>query len=374
MGVKEAYHQSEVGIIPKDWNISTLKELTKSIISGRSKSGMQNGTFPVYGSTGIIGYTEHPDYEGEAILVARVGANAGKINKVSGKYGVTDNTIIVKIREDNSFSFIAQLLEIKKLNHLVFGSGQPLITGSQLKSLQFAVPKLAEQEHIAKVLIDTDNLLENLSQLIIKKKKIMLATMQKLLTGKTRLRGFTKEWKKKQLGEILVYEQPTKYLVYNTNYNDMFDIPVLTAGKTFYLGYTNEKTGIYKNLPAIIFDDFTTVSKYVNFNFKVKSSAMKILTLRNKSSNLEFIYQIMQMIPFKIGEHKRHWISEYSKLEVNIPDREEQNTITNILSLMQKEINLLMKNKDKALKLKLSIMQELLSGKTRLIKLDATNV
>lgn len=374
MGVKEAYHQSEVGIIPKDWNISTLKELTKSIISGRSKSGMQNGTFPVYGSTGIIGYTEHPDYEGEAILVARVGANAGKINKVSGKYGVTDNTIIVKIREDNSFSFVAQLLEIKKLNHLVFGSGQPLITGSQLKSLQFAVPKLAEQEHIAKVLIDTDKLLENLSQLIIKKKKIMLATMQKLLTGKTRLRGFTKEWKKKQLGEILVYEQPTKYLVYNTNYNDMFDIPVLTAGKTFYLGYTNEKTGIYKNLPAIIFDDFTTVSKYVNFNFKVKSSAMKILTLRNKSSNLEFIYQIMQMIPFKIGEHKRHWISEYSKLEVNIPDREEQNTITNILSLMQKEINLLMKNKDKALKLKLSIMQELLSGKTRLIKLDATNV
>ena len=105
----------------------------------------------------------------------------------------------------------------------------------------------------------------------------MLAIMQQVLNKKIRLRGFTKDWKKKKLGEILVYEQPTKYLVSNTNYNDMFDTPVLTAGKTFYLGHTNEKNGIYKNLPAIIFDDFTTVSKYVNFEFKAKSSAIKYL-------------------------------------------------------------------------------------------------
>ena len=374
MGVKEEYNQTKVSIIPKDWNISVLKELTTSIVSGRSKSATQNGTYPVYGSTGIIGFTEQPDYQGKAILVARVGANAGKINKVSGKYGVTDNTIIIKVKAENSFSFISQLLEIKKLNDLVFGSGQPLITGSQLKSLQFITPKLNEQEHIASVLIDTDKLLKSLSRQIIKKKNIMLATMQQVLNKKIRVRGFTKDWKKKKLGEILVYEQPTKYLVSNTNYNDMFDTPVLTAGKTFYLGYTNEKNGIYKNLPAIIFDDFTTVSKYVNFEFKVKSSAMKLLTLRNKSSNLEFIYQLMQMIQFKVGEHKRHWISEYSKIEVNIPDKEEQDAIAVMLSSMQKEINKLIENRDKTNKLKLSIMQELLTGKTRLTKLDSANV
>ena len=374
MGVKEGYNQTEVSIIPKDWNISILKELTTSIVSGRSKSATQNGTYPVYGSTGIIGFTEQPYYQGKAILVARVGANAGKINKVSGKYGVTDNTIIIKVKAENSFSFISQLLEIKKLNDLVFGSGQPLITGSQLKSLQFITPKLNEQEHIASVLIDTDKLLKSLSRQIIKKKNIMLAIMQQVLNKKIRLRGFTKDWKKKKLGEILVYEQPTKYLVSNTNYNDMFDTPVLTAGKTFYLGYTNEKNDIYKNLPAIIFDDFTTVSKYVNFEFKVKSSAIKILTLRNKSSNLEFIYQLMQMIQFKVGEHKRHWISEYSKIEVNIPDKEEQDAIAVMISSMQKEINKLIENRDKTNKLKLSIMQELLTGKTRLTKLDSANV
>ena len=112
--MKQSYNQTEIGITPKNWNISILKEITKSVISGRSKSGKQFGTYPVYGSTGIIGYTEHPDYDGEAILVARVGANAGKINTVSGKYGVSDNTIIIKVKEENSFSFLAQLLEIKK--------------------------------------------------------------------------------------------------------------------------------------------------------------------------------------------------------------------------------------------------------------------
>ena len=116
------------------------------------------------------------------------------------------------------------------------------------------------------------------------------------------------------------------------------------------------------------------VSKYVNFEFKVKSSAMKLLTLRNKSSNLEFIYQLMQMIQFKVGEHKRHWISEYSKIEVNIPDKEEQDAIAVMLSSMQKEINKLIENRDKTNKLKLSIMQELLTGKTRLTKLDSANV
>ena len=248
------------------------------------------------------------------------------------------------------------------------------ISRSNIRKIVLPFPtSIEEQKHIASILIDVDKLVDNLGKLILKKKNIMLATMQQLLNKKIRLRGFTKEWKKKRLGEILAYEQPNKYLVNSTNYKDIFDTPVLTAGKTFYLGHTNETNGVYNNLPAIIFDDFTTVSKYVNFKFKAKSSAMKILTLRNKSSNLEFIYQIMQMIQFKIGEHKRHWISEYSKLEVNIPDKDEQDAITNILSFMQKEINSLMKNKDKALKLKISIMQELLSGKTRLIKSDVAN-
>ena len=85
------------------------------------------------------------------------------------------------------------------------------------------------------------------------------------------------KWTEYELGELLSYEQPTPYIVESTDYDDKYDIPVLTAGKSFLLGYTNEEHGIYDRLPVIIFDDFTTASQYVNFKFKVKSSAMKIL-------------------------------------------------------------------------------------------------
>ena len=143
--------------------------------------------------------------------------------------------------------------------------------------------------------------------------------MQQLLTGQTRLPGFHGEWEVKRLEELLEYEQPTKYLVSSTEYDDSFDIPVLTAGKTFVLGKTNETHGIFKNLPVIIFDDFTTGTQLVNFPFKAKSSAMKILKPRNKDVDIGIIYELMQMVEFVMSDHKRYWISEFQKIEVEIP-------------------------------------------------------
>src|SRR5450830_2058806 len=83
-------------------------------------------------------------------------------------------------------------------------------------------------------------------------------------------------WRPKELGQCLDYLQPTKFLVNSTAYDDKYETPVVTAGKTFILGYTNETEGVFDNpLPVIIFDDFTTASQYVDFQFKAKSSAMK---------------------------------------------------------------------------------------------------
>ena len=125
---------------------------------------------------------------------------------------------------------------------------------------------------------------------------------------------------------MLYYEQPTNYIVENTNYSDKYKTPVLTAGKSFILGYTNETNCIYSKLPCIIFDDFTTESKYVDFSFKVKSSAMKILT-NNSNVNLKFIYYLMQQIKVNFDTHKRYWISDYSKKEIIIPSLNNQNKI-----------------------------------------------
>jgi type I restriction enzyme S subunit len=172
----------------------------------------------------------------------------------------------------------------------------------------------------------------------------------------------------KKLGDFLDYEQPTKYLVTDAGYNDNTDTPVLTAGKTFILGYTNEDFGIYKdNLPVIIFDDFTTATKYVDFPFKAKSSAMKILRKKYKTVNLRFIFEIMRRINFSLGDHKRHWIAEYQNIEISVPIADEQTLIATILSDMDAEISALETKFAKYKQIKQGMMQELLTGKTRLI-------
>ena len=137
----------------------------------------------------------------------------------------------------------------------------------------------------------------------------------------------------RRVGDIADYEQPSKYLVKSTDYNDNFEIPVLTAGQTFILGYTKEKEGIYNaspEKPVIIFDDFTGAFKWVDFPFKVKSSAMKMITSK-KDVLIRYLYHLMGLLNYSSDEHKRLWISVYSELQVPVPPLEVQHEIVHIL-------------------------------------------
>jgi type I restriction enzyme S subunit len=139
------------------------------------------------------------------------------------------------------------------------------------------------------------------------------------------------------LGELLSYEQPGKYLVSSTAYDDSYPTPVLTAGQTFILGYTNETTGLFPaspEEPVIIFDDFTTAFKWVDFPFKAKSSAMKMLRPKSGSGALfRYVYFAMLGIDFVPQEHARHWISRYSHFTVPVPPQPVQEQIIRILDL-----------------------------------------
>lgn len=137
-----------------------------------------------------------------------------------------------------------------------------------------------------------------------------------------------------KLGDVVSYEQPSNYIVKSTDYNDEFNTPVLTAGQTFILGYTNETAGIYqatKENPVIIFDDFTGAFKWVDFSFKVKSSAMKILKVECNETTIRYIYHIMGYLNFSSDEHKRLWISIYSQFKIPLPPLEVQREIVRIL-------------------------------------------
>ena len=173
-------------------------------------------------------------------------------------------------------------------------------------------------------------------------------------------------WTEYALEDLLSYEQPTPYIVETTDYSDNYKIPVLTAGKSFIIGYTNETKGIYDNLPVIIFDDFTTSTQYVNFPFKVKSSAMKILTANTDLVLPKFIFYRMQIIEFDHSTHKRYWIQQYSKIKVKIPSLLEQEKIVTkieeLFSELDNGVETLKKTKQQLAVYRQAVLKEAFAG------------
>ena len=167
---------------------------------------------------------------------------------------------------------------------------------------------------------------------------------KKSSTPAIRFKGFTDTWEQRKLGDIFKYEQPQAYIVESTEYDDRFQIPVLTAGQSFVLGYTDEDFGIknanHRN-PVVIFDDFTTSSHYVDFPFKVKSSAMKLLSLVNGKDDIHCAYNVLQNIGYEPVSHERHWISTFAKFNVYMPKNStEQKCIGNYFANLDNLITL----------------------------------
>lgn len=176
-----------------------------------------------------------------------------------------------------------------------------------------------------------------------------------------------------ELGELLPFEQPTAYIVKSTDYCDAYATPVLTAGKSFILGKTNETDGIFDQLPVIIFDDFTTATQFVNFRFKVKSSAMKILHINTDLVIPKYIFYRLQIIQFDHSTHKRYWIQSYSKIKVLIPPLDEQFRIVarieELFSELDKAVDTLKTTKEQLEVYRQAVMKDAFQEKESIIHL-----
>jgi type I restriction enzyme S subunit len=171
-----------------EWLECQLQKHCLSISSGKDKN-QDDGEFDLYGSTGIIGKTENLSYEGDYILVARVGANAGLLNRAIGQFGVTDNTLVINLKEPRMVDFFFYSLEKIGLNKLVFGSGQPLVTGKQLKELNIPIPKNPKEQHkIATCLSAVDELISAQKEKIEELQQHKKGLMQGLFPPSTSLR------------------------------------------------------------------------------------------------------------------------------------------------------------------------------------------
>ena len=263
-------------------------------------------------------------------------------------------------------SFIFQLFDTQKYFKIInenLGATINSINNSDLRKFEFFFPTIQEQTKIASFLTVVDNKLQALKQKITLFKQYKKGVMQKIFSQEIRFKDDNgskyPDWEEKKLGDCLDYIQPTKYLVSSTEYDNSYSTPVLTAGKTFILGYTNETNGIFENnLPVIIFDDFTTATQFVDFPFKAKSSAMKILVAK-EGINIRFMYETMQIMKYELGGHERHWISKFAPLEILIPSTEEQTKIANFLSAIDDKIKHCQTQKEKTEVWKKGLLQQM---------------
>lgn len=387
--MKVFYH----GHIPKDWDVMSLGEMTTLLTNGfvgKAKDhyvetddgvlylqgyNISDSGFNFYGIKKVskafhLKNAKSCLQEGDLLTIqtGEIGLTSVVPKELAGAncHALVISRLKKEIAYPNFFfQYFNSEIGKRKFKTIETGSTMKHLNVGDMDSLEFPLPSLPEQKAIAQVLSTADAAIHTTEKLIAQKELRKKWLMQQLLTGKKRLKGFEGEWEDIELGELLDYEQPTKYLVSDTLYDDSYSTPVLTAGKTFILGYTNEEHGICNDVPVVIFDDFTTASKYVDFHFKAKSSAMKLLRPK-PNVNLKYVFEAMQLINYTVGGHERHWISKFVYLTVPCPPIEEQNAIAQVLQAADKEISLLKAKAEKLREQKKGLMQVLLTGKVRL--------
>ena len=263
-----------------------------------------------------------------------------------------------------AYSYVLETESIRKQKfQLAEGHSVVHLYQEHLSNLKVPLIPKDEQQKIASILSTWDEAIEKYQNFLelIKLEKEGIAH-RAIVQNAPQIGGY----RKYKIGEILTYEQPQKYLENDISEEKEKDtVPVLTANKAFVLGYSKNLEGTYHEYPAIIFDDFTTDIKYVDFEFKVRSSAIKILSAKSDDINLKYVYETMNLIRFPLGGHKRHYISEYQYIKVGLPPKEYQDKIANLLTNMDEKIKLIDSMIENLKEQKRGLMQLLLTGKVR---------
>ena len=274
------------------------------------------------------------------LIVSRVGVGKVALSHTS-LCTSQDFCNIIDIKCHPVFLSYNLLRTMKRKSREVQGTSIKGITSDELQKIRVFIPKNKdEQNKISNLLTLLDERIATQNKIIEDLKKLKSAIRKKMFS--LLKDEYTESF---EINQLLDYEQPTAYIVANDEYStDTSLTPVLTANKGFILGYTDEKFGIYQKGECIIFDDFTMDAKYVSFPFKVKSSAIKILTAK-PNVNLRFMFEYLSYWEFKSEEHKRHYISEIASLVIELPSKERQSIIASLMTSLNSKLDIEAKTK-----------------------------
>ena len=369
------------------WEQRKLEEIVDSYSGGTptaGKSEYYGGTIPfirsaeVNSDTTELFLTEEGLKTSSAkmvnkgdILYALYGATSGEVGLARLDGAINQAILDIKPHEDYDTPFIMNWL--RKSKESIIGTylqgGQGNLSGTIVTSLMVDCPDYDEQKRIGEFFTNIDNLITLHQRKLDWLKNIKRSMLDKMfpkdgeVVPEIRFKGFTDAWEQRKLGDVFKYEQPQTYIVENTEYDDKNKIPVLTAGQSFILGYTDEHFGIKEaneRNPVIIFDDFTTSSHYVDFPFKVKSSAIKLLTLSTTKDNVYCAYNVLKNISYLPVSHERHWISTFTKFDILLPKSvDEQELIGEYFKLLDNLITLHQRKLDKLKNIKKSMLDNM---------------
>lgn len=385
--VPEGYKKTKLGIIPKDWEIVRVQDILEKVgnpveveaNAEYTQIGIRSHGKGIFYKNPVTGkklgnkrvFWVEPDCFVVNIVFAWERAVARTKKSDKGKIA-SHRFPMYKVKTNKAdLNFICTFFKTQRGNDIMQfaspgGAGRNRTLGQDrfLKSM-IILPSVDEQKKIDDIIACCDSRISLQERKIVEKEKLYNKYINKVVSGQTK--DFRKDntWKRMTLADVFEYIQPSRYIVRNTEYNDDFKIPVLTAGKTFILGYTNETEGIYTDVPVVIFDDFTTDMQYVDFDFKVKSSAMKILKIKN-GYDILFMFYTMRTLNYKVGAHERQWISKYSKLEIDVPPLTVQKQMARIFDEFRKELELERKLLIAYQKEKKAMIQLILSGCVRI--------
>lgn len=396
MAVKQGYNLTEVGIIPNDWKVVNLN----SVCNMKSGEGITSSDiddfsdYPCFGGNGLRGYTKNFTHDGNFALVGRQGALCGNVVFVKGKFFASEHAIVVTPKPQNNIVFLTYILKSMNLNQYSESSAQPGLSVTKLLKLLLAVPSNeVEQNKIAKVISDTDLLIESIGQLIEKKKNLKLATMQQLLNGSKRLEGFSGIWKFKKLGNLAtnINSGGTP----KTSIESYFggDIPWVSisdmtkSGKVILDTERNLTTLGFSNCSAKLFKPGTVLYAMYASLGECNIAGVELCTSQailgitcGPNLNNEFLYHYLNYKKSYIkslgqqGTQSNLNKSMVANIELYLPPTiQEQIEITKILNDIDNDLNKLISKREKILSLKKAMMYQLLKGSTRLVKQDNVN-
>ena len=385
--MKRGYKQTDVGMIPEEWEVASIGSLasfTSGIgISIAELSRQSSDTpVPVFGGNGIAGYTTAPLVRQPVVVVGRVGQKCGEVYLTEGPAWISDNALYPRtIFRPLDVRFFALALEAAGLNDVKNRNDLPLVTQSILHAVRIAwPPDPDEQRIVADALSDVDALLGALDRLIAKKRDLKQAAMQQLLTGQTRLPGFGGTWEVKRFGE-LVFPRRDRVDPRRSGVHEFcVEMEHIESASGRLLGSTStsEQSSLKSvfRVGDVLFGKLRAyLRKYwLATRLGICSTEIWVFTPKDPSITTDYLFQVIRADEFietasnAYGTHmpRSDW-NIVKNYELKLPPIPEQSAIVAVLSDMDAELANLEQRRDKTRALKQGMMQELLTGKTRLV-------